>query len=194
MPAIFAPKAGEPSRGAAGGGRSGASKRLRELLERPASGRAVSPEMAAKLGEVATRAAPAAAATGAGTTTTATTTPAPADAGDAVMLDPFVVEEDKLPEMKEREMLTPAGRLAEARRRQPGLRLGAIPLLNDGVALRMLEDDFARERREEEKELRGMLKIDAGSVPADVKKQIDAGAAQRKSWVDERGTSFRPPK
>ncbi len=110
------------------------------------------------------------------------------------MLDPFVVEEEKLPRMKDREMLTPAGRLAEARRRQPGLNLGSIPLLNDGVALEMLERDFARERQQEEKDLRGLLKIEARDVPAGVKKQIDAGAAQRPGWIDERGTPFRPPK
>lgn len=189
VPAIFAPKAGGAARGAAGG-RSGASKKLRELLERPASGRAISPEMAAKLGEVTKRAAPPVAAAPNG----AAGTSAPGDAGDVLMLDPYVVEEGKLPQMKEREMLTPAGKLAEARRRQPGLRLGAIPLLNDGLALQMLEDDFARERREEEKDLRGLMKIEGRDVPADVKKQIDAGAAQRKGWIDERGTPFRPPK
>ncbi len=186
LPAIFAPKQGA---GAPSGGRSGASKKLRELLERPVSGRAISPEMSAKLGEVTKRAVPAAPAASTGAAGSAAS-----ESSDTVMLDPYHVTEGKLPNMKEREMLTPAGKLAEARRRQPGLNLGAIPLLNDALALQMLEDDFARERREEEKDLRGLMKIDGQDVPADVKKQIDAGAAQRKSWIDERGTPFRPPK
>ena len=68
---------------------------------------------------------------------------------EVLMLDPFVVNEDKELELKERHLLTPKEKLALALRNNPGLTLGPVPLGNNAVALELLEDEFARQRRVE---------------------------------------------
>lgn len=71
-----------------------------------------------------------------------------------IRLPNYVVQEEKPSAFKERNLLTPKGRLALAYKRYPGLRFGSLPFLsNDGVALGMLEDDFDRERAAEMRDL-----------------------------------------
>jgi hypothetical protein len=59
---------------------------------------------------------------------------------------------------REREMLTPKGRLELAYKRHPGLRVGAIgPLKNDFWANALLDEEFAAERSAEINDLLGFL-------------------------------------
>lgn len=75
-----------------------------------------------------------------------------------VRLPSYLVQEDKPPVFKERELLTPRGRLALGLKRYPGLKFGNIWFLrNDGWALAMLEEDFALERKAEMTSLVGLV-------------------------------------
>jgi hypothetical protein len=67
------------------------------------------------------------------------------DSPDIVKMKPMVVREAKLPEFKEREILTEKGKMALARRRYPGT--------DAASARQLLEEDFTIERRNEMKEL-----------------------------------------
>jgi hypothetical protein len=176
LPAIFAPR--PPAKAPKG------RAPLRSAPTLPPSRRAISPETAAKLSAVATQAAPPAAA--ASPTTPATVPPADPD---TVQLNPFLVQEDRLPEFKEREMLTPKGKLALARRRYPGL----VGPFSDATALRKLEDDFAKERRQELSDLRGLSEISGAKPSRELKRQID-DAAMRSGFSVPMGEPFRPPR
>lgn len=179
LPPIFAPRA--PTKGAKSAG-----------APRPASStlparRAISPEMTANLSAIATRAAPPANATpSAGAAATAS----PGDSSDAVQLKPYVVQEDRLPEFKERDILTPKGKLELARRRYPGL----VGPLSDATALRMLEEDFAKERRQEAADLKGLLEIGGTKPSRDVQRKINEAGMRPSGFSPEFGTPFRPPK
>lgn len=75
-------------------------------------------------------------------------------------LQQYVVQEEKplTSTLKERELLTPSGRLQLGLKRYPGLRLGSLPFLsNDGWALAMLEEDFRLERKAEMEQLTTVL-------------------------------------
>lgn len=152
--------------------------------------RAISPEMAAKLSAVATRAAPPASAAGASSEAARTGGDA---ATDAVQLEPYVVEEEKLPEFKERHLLTPKGKIDLAHKRHPGLNLGGLPLFNDGPALAIIEDEFAKERRKELAELQGVLEIGKKSAPPAVQRKIDETRMRNNEWSSQSGTPFRGP-
>jgi len=152
--------------------------------------RAISPEVAANLSAVATRAAPPAAAN-------AAPPPAPVangDASDALQLDPFIVHEEKFPEFKERDMLTPEGRLALAHKLNPGLKAGPIPLGNNAVALEMLEEVFAQQRRDELVELKSVLSSGGVKPPPEVLRTIDEARMRNNEWSNQKGTRFREPR
>jgi len=179
LPPIFAPRA--PSKDAKSKGAS------RPAPSPPPTRRAISPELAAKLSDLATRAAPPAGATP--SVGVAATAP-PGDSADAVQLKPYVVQEDRLPEFKERDMLTPKGKLALARRRYPGL----VGPLSDAAALQMLEDDFAKERRQELADLQGLLGIGGAKPSPEVKRKVDEAAMRPSGFSPQFGEPFRPPK
>jgi hypothetical protein len=88
------------------------------------------------------------------------------DASDAVKLQPYVVREDKLPKMKEREMLTGKGMLELAHRLHPGA-------LTDSDAMILLGEDFARERRKELIEYKGLLELGGAKLDPDLKRKLD---------------------
>ena len=91
-------------------------------------------------------------------------------ANGIVRLPNYVVREPKVPVFKERELLTPKGKLDLAYKRRPGLRFGSLPFFsNDGIARSMLEDDFTRERLAEMAELYGLMGAGAGPGPAEAK-------------------------
>jgi hypothetical protein len=141
--------------------------------------------MAAKLSAVAARAV-ATAPSGAASATT----PPPAEASDAVQLKPFIVREEReVPAFKERDMLTPKGKLALARRRYPGL-----GPLTDAAALRMLEEDFAKERRQEMAELSGLLEIGGARPSGELKRKIDEASMLPSSFSPQIGQPFRTPR
>ncbi len=75
-----------------------------------------------------------------------------------VRLPNYIVREERPPAFKEREILTPKGRLALAFKRYPGLHFGSLPFFsNAGVALAMLEEDHRLERKAEMAELASLL-------------------------------------
>lgn len=153
--------------------------------------RAISPEVAANIAEVAKRAAPPVAAN------TPTSPPPVANgaATDAVQLDPFIVAEEKFPEFKERDMLTPEGRLALAHKLNPGLKAGPLPLGNKDVALEMLEEHFAQQRREELVELKSVLSSGGVKPPPEVLRKIDEARTRNNEWSAQKpGTPFREPR
>ena len=110
---------------------------------KPPSSRATSPEMSAKILGVV-KGPPAFAKV--------ERPPPPPNARDVVTLRPFIVREPKAPEFKERELLTEKGKAALAHHRYPGA--------DAATARQMLEEDFARERRDEILEMQGLLELD----------------------------------
>lgn len=155
LPSIFAPKAPSKAPTRKAGSSSATPTR-----------RAISPEMAAKLSAVAKEVAPAPTAPVAASDHTAAPT-------DAVQLEPFVVEEEKYPELKERDILTRKGKLDAALKRHPGLQLGPLSLGNGAVAQGMIEDEFRRQRLEEMRELSGLMKLGKEGVPRELGKVMD---------------------
>lgn len=74
-----------------------------------------------------------------------------------VRLPDYIVKEPKAPAFKARELLTGYGRLQLGYKLNPGLRLGPLPLLNDGVALTMLEENVRLERKAEMEDLTNLI-------------------------------------
>lgn len=153
--------------------------------------RAISPEVAANISAVATRAAPPSAANPA-------SPPPPVSNGaasDALQLDPFIVHEEKFPEFKERDMLTPEGRLALAHKLNPGLKAGPLALGNKDVALEMLEEHFAQQRRDELVELKSVLSSGGVKPPPEIMRKIDQARTRNNEWSAQKpGTRFREPR
>ena len=85
-----------------------------------------------------------------------------------IRLPSYIVQEPKEPVFKERDILTPAGRLNLALKRYPGLKFGNFWIFNNyGKALFMLEEDYRLERQTEMIELAGLYKY--SQSPADAK-------------------------
>jgi hypothetical protein len=75
-----------------------------------------------------------------------------------VRLPSYIVQEEKLPAMKERDMLTPQGRLDLALKRHPGLRVGSFGVFkNDFWAGALLEEELGIERQKEMYSLTSLL-------------------------------------
>jgi len=70
-----------------------------------------------------------------------------------IRLPRYHVRDRKLPEFKNRELLTPEGKIDLAFKRHPGLKVGNIFGLNRGIAMAMYADEEAYERRLEMEEL-----------------------------------------
>lgn len=180
MPSIFAPRA--PVK------KSPAKGPLRTPGAVP-SRRAISPEMAVKLGAVVSQVVPPA-PTGREAATRGAESGEAGGADAAVQLDPFYVEEEKLPEFKERELLTQKGKIALAQRLHPGLNLGRLPLGNDLVALELAEAEFAKQRAQELRDLGGLMRIKPDAATKDVQRKID-GALLRTPDPSSSGGPFR---
>ncbi len=117
------------------------------------------------------------------------------ETSDALQLDPFIVQEEKFPEFKQRDMLTPEGRLALAHELNPGLKLGRLPLRNNDVALGMLEEEFAQQRRNELVELKSVLSSGGVKPPPEVLRKIDEARTRNNEWSAQKpGTRFREPR
>jgi hypothetical protein len=77
---------------------------------------------------------------------------------DVFRLPAYIVQEPKLPAFKERELLTPKGKIDLALKRHPGLRFGSLPFFsNNGIGLAMLEEEFRLERLHEMADLMTLL-------------------------------------
>lgn len=75
---------------------------------------------------------------------------------DAFRLDPFIVEDERPPDLKERHILTKKGTEAALKKQYPALQnLGPIPLFNGHMMREIREDDLRKERRKEMEELSG---------------------------------------
>ncbi|HVU36053.1 MAG TPA: hypothetical protein VHE61_21610 [Opitutaceae bacterium] len=74
-----------------------------------------------------------------------------------IRLPRYVVAAPKLPPLSQYQMLTPKGKLDLAMKMFPGLHLGPFSLGNNQVALDMLADDAAAERRRQMGDLLGLL-------------------------------------
>ncbi len=145
--------------------------------------------MSKKISEIATRAVP---PTTKGEAAPTTPTPSTSDGSEALQLDPFVVNEEKEPKFKERELLTPRERLELAHRLNPGLKFGRLPLGNDAVALEMLEAELEKQRREELKELESVLKVGGVKPPPEVQRKIDEALTRDNGWLNQPvGTRYR---
>ena len=185
LPPIFAPR---PSPKDAVAGRGSVPSRP------PPTRRAISPEMAEKISALATRAAPPASSNAATVTTPGIPSPDGTGSSDVVQLAPFVVKEDKLPDIKERQLLTPKGKLELAKKLNPGLNLGPLSSMNNGVALEMAEEVFAQERRKELAELKSVLNAGETKPPPELRRKIDEAMTRKNEWSHEIGTPFRPPR
>ncbi len=158
----------------------------------PRSGRAISPEMSKKLSDLVERVSPPSAA---GNVSSGASAPSTDSSSDALVLDPFVVNEDKEPKLKDRQLLTPQEKLALALKNNPALKLGPIPLGNNAVALELLEDEFARQRRVELAELGSVLNAGGKKAPPEVQRKIDEASMRKNDWLNQvPGTPFREPR
>ncbi len=84
-----------------------------------------------------------------------------------IRLPNYVVQEEKPPAFKARHLLTVKGRLDLAFKRHPGLNFGSLSsLLNEGVALAMLEEDFRLERQAEAQNLLSLVTDPTGRSKA----------------------------
>lgn len=102
-----------------------------------------------------------------------------------IRLPDYIVDEKKFPALKERDVLTFKGRRELAFKRRPGLKFLSlpIPLLNNlGIALFMLEEDFAAERRREEADLWGLYNI--SDTPGSGVRVKDKLPDRPREWID----------
>ncbi len=74
-----------------------------------------------------------------------------------VRLPSYVVRAAPLRDFKPRELLTPSGKLAYAYKEHPGLHIGNLFGLNNGIAQFMLEEEYRLERMKEMSELTGLI-------------------------------------
>lgn len=108
-----------------------------------------------------------------------------------IRLPPHVVHERKMPILKERDILTPQGKLELALKRHPGLRL-RIPFLpflnNNGIAMAMIEEEFRLERIAEMNDLVGMMSITDPAGGNAVKKGAARGFLRSNDWISYGGS------
>lgn len=91
-----------------------------------------------------------------------------------IRLPHYVVREEKPPIFKERELLTPKGRLEFALKKYPGLRFGSFWIFrNDGLALAMLAEDERLERKREFENLAELMRISESDSAAVVKREVE---------------------
>lgn len=109
---------------------------------------------------------------------------------EVVRMDPFIVEEERPPDLKERHILTKKGTDALMQKQYPALQnLGPIPLFN-GVKVREIrEDDLRKERRLEMGELYGRL----GAPSPAAKKAVDEMRSRPSDPRPQNGTPFKEP-
>jgi hypothetical protein len=152
--------------------------------ERP---RAVSPEIASKLAASRPKFVPPSEVTAAGNpvlTRTASEAEADKPRNGIIRLPQHIVREQRLPNFKDREILTPTGKLELAYKRYPGLRFGSLPFLsNNRVAMGMLEDEFRLERMAEMNDLLGLTRISNPNGANSLRKGAAPGFLRSGEWI-----------
>lgn len=114
-------------------------------------------------------------------------TMAASDDPNVVMLDPIIVRDDRLRYAQERHLMTSKGWLAIARQRYPN-----AP--TDGMAMFLLGQDLAIERRKEIGELQKLDAMSSSSKgPPDTQRLIDSTARPPRNLSDDFGEPFRKP-
>jgi hypothetical protein len=89
-----------------------------------------------------------------------------------IRLPQHVVTQKKEPAFKERELLTPKGKLDLAYKRQPGLGFGSLGFFsNDGIARFMLEEELTLERKAEYADFVGLYNYSDPKTGSAVKSQ-----------------------
>lgn len=76
-----------------------------------------------------------------------------------IRLPKYIVQESKPPVFRERELLTPEGRIELALKRHPGLKFGPLAFLNNAIGLEMLAEEEKLERKKELEELLSVQRI-----------------------------------
>jgi hypothetical protein len=89
-----------------------------------------------------------------------------------IRLPDYVVRDAKVPAIKEREVLTPSGRLELARKLHPGIRVGNLFGLNDGWALAMLAEQERLDRQREFGDLADLMRYSDPAMHAKVKREV----------------------
>ena len=157
----------------------------------PALARAVSPEVAAKLAATAPKFVP---------PKSDADQPAPdrreldKPRNGIVRLPSYIVQEPKMRDLKERELLTPKGRLDLALKRYPGLRFNPLFFLgsNNGIALAMLEEEERLERMKEMADLMDLFRYSETPVSDDVKRNAQQTFIRSDGWVETGGQRSGP--
>lgn len=105
-----------------------------------------------------------------------------------IRLPQVMVQEQKLPTLKDRELLTLYGKLDLAYKRHPGLHFGSSVLpSNNGVALVMLEEERRLERMSEMSEIIGLYQYSDPKTGAALKTQSTTIFLRSGEWVEGRG-------
>jgi hypothetical protein len=113
----------------------------------PARPRNLSPALAAKLTEALPKFTPKSEAPDDASTSAGATPARDIPRNGILRLPNYEVRERRIPEFKERDMLTPKGKVELALKRHPGLRFGPFAFLNIAWGLAMLEEEHKLERR-----------------------------------------------
>jgi hypothetical protein len=89
-----------------------------------------------------------------------------------VRLPRYLVQEDKPPVFKDRELMTPKARLHAALHKHPGLNLGSFWIFrNDGIAMAMLAEEERLERKREFEDMASL--ISSPREHANVKRHVE---------------------
>ncbi|MEO6569089.1 MAG: hypothetical protein ABIO94_10045 [Opitutaceae bacterium] len=105
-----------------------------------------------------------------------------------IRLPQVMVQEQKVPVMKERELLTPEGKLDLAYKRNPGLRIGSLPFFsNNAIALAMLEEELRLERIAEATDMAGLYRYSDPGTGAAVNALAIPLFMRSSEWVEGAG-------
>jgi hypothetical protein len=134
-----------------------------ETSTTPARPKSISADMTARLTAAMPKFDPAKAAAENAAGAQSEARPADRPRNGIIRLPSYLVLEDKLPQIKERELLTPESKVELGLKRHPGLRFGPFSRLNNVWAGEMLEEELAIERAAEMADLVSLLP--AGHAP-----------------------------
>ena len=89
-----------------------------------------------------------------------------------IRLPEYVVRDPKVAPVKEREILTGKGRLELARRKHPGVKIGNLFGLNNGIALAMLAEEERLEQKREFEELAELTRLTDPANHPKIKREV----------------------
>lgn len=89
-----------------------------------------------------------------------------------IRLPPYRVDIPRIPELKERHIFTPQAKLGLVFKRNPGLRVGNLFGLNNGIAAAMLADEERLERMREFQDLVSLLKFSEQPISPELRDEL----------------------